>query len=455
VPSSNSKGSLYDKLREGQASSGRGDALEELRKRVHQRVITELGPVLSETDIDETELEPRVRQLLQSTLRQEKTPISAGDRNQLVNDLVDDILGHGPIERHLKDDEISEVMVNGPDQIWIERAGKLEATDGSFIDENHLRRTIERIVGRIGRRIDEGSPMVDARLADGSRVNAIYPPLSIGGPFLTIRKFAADPYTVEDLVDFGTMTSQVAEFLEACVVGRMNLVVSGGTSTGKTTLLNVLSSFIPDGERIVTIEDAKELQLRQDHVLPLEARPSNTEGRGEVTIRELVRNALRMRPDRIIVGECRLGEALDMLQAMNTGHDGSLTTVHSNSPRDALSRIETMTLMAGYDLPIKAIREQMASALDLIVHIGRMRDGTRFVTHVTEVERMEGDVVVLQDIFLFDFGMGVEPGGHNRGRLKATGLRPKFAEALDDRGVRLPTNMFEAPGFARATSGRR
>ena len=455
VPSSNSKQSLYEKLREGQAATGRGDALEELRKRVHQRVITELGPVLTETEVDESDLAPRVRQLLQTALRQEKTPISAGDRAQLIDDLVDDILGHGPIEKHLKDDDISEVMVNGPEQIWIERRGKLEATNASFIDEGHLRRTIERIVARVGRRIDEGSPMVDARLPDGSRVNAIYPPLSIGGPFLTIRKFAADPFTVDDLVDFGTLTDQVADFLEACVVGRMNVVVSGGTSTGKTTLLNVLSSFIPDDERIVTIEDAKELQLRQAHVLPLEARPSNTEGRGEVTIRDLVRNALRMRPDRIIVGECRLGEALDMLQAMNTGHDGSLTTVHCNSPRDALARIETMTLMAGFDLPVKAIREQMASALDLIVHIGRMRDGTRFVTHVTEVERMEGDVVVLQDIFLFDFGMGVEADGRYRGRLKATGLRPKFAESLADRGIRLPNTMFEAPGFARAAGGGR
>src|SRR5579884_266030 len=447
---------LYEKLREGQtASGGRAERLEGLRHGIHQRVIAELGPLLSDTDVNEEDLHPRVQQVVQAALRQEKTPLSAADKVQLVEEVMDDILGHGPIERYLQDDGISEVMVNGPDQIWIERNGKLEKTDGSFIDENHLRRVIERIVARVGRRIDEGSPMVDARLPDGSRVNAIYPPLSIGGPYLTIRKFAADPFTIDDLVDMGTMSEQVAEFIEACVLGRLNVVVSGGTSTGKTTLLNVLSGFIPDDERIVTIEDAKELQLRQEHVLSLEARPPNTEGRGEVTIRDLVRNALRMRPDRILVGECRLGEALDMLEAMNQGHDGSLTTVHANSPRDALARIETMTLMAGFELPVTAIREQMASALDVIVHLGRLRDGSRHVTHVTEVERMEGDVIVLQDIFLYDFGMGVDAMGKNKGLLKATGLRPKFAEVLTDRGIKLAPGMFESPGFVRAPVGRR
>ncbi|HET9731334.1 MAG TPA: CpaF family protein [Acidimicrobiales bacterium] len=455
VRSPNEGGSLYDRLRDNHGGGGRAEQLEGLRHRIHQRVIADLGPALASSDVEEEDLHPRVRQLLQEALRQEKTPLSAADRVQILEDVIDDILGHGPIERYIQDDAISEVMVNGPDQIWIERDGKLERTGATFIDETHLRRVIERIVARVGRRIDESSPMVDARLPDGSRVNAIYPPLSIGGPYLTIRKFAADPYTTEDLIDMRTVTPVVAEFLEACVRGRMNIVVSGATSTGKTTLLNVLSSYIPSDERIVTIEDAKELQLRQDHVLCLEARPPNTEGKGEVTIRDLVRNTLRMRPDRIIVGECRAGEALDMLQAMNTGHDGSLTTIHANSPRDALARVETMTLMAGFDLPVKAIREQMASALDMVVHLGRMRDGTRHVTHVTEVERMEGDIVVLQDIFLFDFGMGVDPQGHYRGELKATGLRPQFAEALADRGIHLPTGMFESSGFVRAPVGRR
>jgi pilus assembly protein CpaF len=297
--------------------------------------------------------------------------------------------------------------------------------------------------------------MVDARLLDGSRVNAVIHPLAIGGPFLTIRKFSADPFTVDDLIGFGSFTPQVARFLQACVVGRLNMIVSGGTGTGKTTTLIVLSSFLPDDERIVTVEDAKELQLGQDHVLSLEARPSNIEGRGEVTIRDLVRNTLRMRPDRIVVGEVRGGEALDMLQAMNTGHDGSITTVHSNSPRDTLARLETLVLMAGFDLPVRAIREQMASALDLIVHISRLRDGTRRITHVSEVQGMEGDVITLQDIFLFDFGMGVDDDGRFKGHLKSTGIRPKFAEKLADLGIRLSSDLFQAEGFARRAVGTR
>ncbi|HEV2369667.1 MAG TPA: CpaF family protein, partial [Acidimicrobiales bacterium] len=339
--------SLYERLREGQVVEDREDQLEGLRQRIHQRVIAELGPLFYDNNVDPGQLHPQVQQLLQLALREEQTPLSAADKVQLVEDVLDDILGHGPIERYLQDESISEVMVNGPESIYVEREGRLERTAAAFIDDGHLRRVIERIVAAVGRRIDESSPMVDARLPDGSRVNAVYPPLSIGGPFLTVRKFAKDPYTVDDMIRFGTMNAQLVDFLRACVAGRLNVLVSGGTSTGKTTLLNVLSSFIPATERIVTIEDSKELQLRQDHVLSLESRPSNTEGRGEVTIRDLVRNSLRMRPDRIIVGECRSGEALDMLQAMNTGHDGSLTTVHANSPRDALSRIETMTLMAG------------------------------------------------------------------------------------------------------------
>jgi pilus assembly protein CpaF len=354
----------------------------------------------------------------------------------------------------LNDDEITEVMVNGPGAVYIERAGRIERTDASFVDATHLRRIIDKMVGQVGRRIDEATPMVDARLPDGSRVNAVIHPLAIGGPFLTVRRFSRDPYEITDLIAFGTLTTLAAEFLETCVVGRLNVIVSGGTGTGKTTTLNVLSSFIPAEERIVTIEDAKELQLHQVHVLPLEARPANIEGRGEVTIRDLVRNALRMRPDRIVVGECRSGEALDMLQAMNTGHDGSLTTVHANSARDTLPRIETMTLMAGFDLPVRAIREQMASALNLIVHLARLRDGSRRVTHITEVDGMDGDTIVLRDLFLFDYGMGVDEHGHFRGRLKATGVRPAFADKLEDVGIKVASEMFEAEPFVRQAGAR-
>ncbi|MBV9041854.1 MAG: CpaF family protein, partial [Acidimicrobiia bacterium] len=388
--------------------------------------------------------------------QKEKAPLSAADRAQLIQDVSDDILGYGPIDRYLKEEEITEIMCNGPHSIYVERGGKLEPVAAQFVDEDHLRRIIDKIVAQVGRRIDEATPMVDARLPDGSRVNAVVHPLAIGGPFMTIRKFATDPYTVEDLIGFGTMSAATARFLEACVVGRLNVIVSGGTGTGKTTTLNVLSSFIPDDERIVTVEDAKELQLHQDHVLAMEARPPNIEGKGQVTIRDLVRNSLRMRPDRIVVGEVRGGEALDMLQAMNTGHDGSITTVHSNSPRDSLSRIETMTLMAGFDLPIRAIREQMASALDLIVHLTRLRDGTRRITHITEVQGMEGDVITMQDVFLFDFGAGIDPNGRFKGQLKATGIRPRFAEKLADLGVKLGAELFATqPSAAKRPAGRR
>ena len=447
--------SLYDRLRDSQAGPDATQGLAGVRERVHHRVIAELGSSFFDPPVPESELRKRVQQLLQAGLRDETTPLSAADKIRLVQELTDDILGHGPIEPYLVDPTVSEVMVNGPDQIYIELEGKLVKTESHFIDDTHLRRVIERIVAAVGRRIDESSPMVDARLSDGSRINAVYPPLSMTGPYLTVRKFPQDPFSAEDLVTFQTLTPVLQTFLERCVAGRLNVLVSGGTSTGKTTLLNVLSSFIPSDERIVTIEDAKELQLRQEHVLALEARPPNTEGRGEVPIRDLVRNSLRMRPDRIIVGEVRSGEALDMLQAMNTGHEGSITTVHANSPRDALSRIETMTLMAGFDLPVRAIREQMASALDMIVHLSRLRDGTRRVTHVTEVERMEGDVMVLQDLFLFDFGMGIDAEGRSLGTLKSTGLRPKFAERLTDRGLSLDPQSFESEGFVRAPVGRR
>ena len=321
------------------------------------------------------------------------------------------MLGYGPIDPLLHDESVTEIMVNGPDQVFVERAGKAGIAPVKFLDEDHLRRVIEKIVAQVGRRIDESSPLCDARLPDGSRVNAVIPPLAIGGPFLTIRKFSKDPLGIEDLIGFGTLTPASARFLQACIIGKLNVIISGGTGSGKTTTLNVMSSFIPEGERVITIEDAKELQLRQDHVLCMESRPSNVEGKGEVTIRDLVKNSLRMRPDRIVVGECRGGEALDMLQAMNTGHDGSLTTVHANTPRDAMTRIETLTMMAGYDLPIKAIREQMSSAVDLVIQIGRQRDGSRKISHITEVQGMEGDVIILQDIFLFDFAAGVGEDG--------------------------------------------
>jgi pilus assembly protein CpaF len=342
-------------------------------------------------------------------------------------------------------------MVNGPYEVYVERAGKIVSTPIRFVDGIHLRRIIDKIVGQVGRRVDEATPMVDARLPDGSRVNAVVHPLAIGGPFLTIRKFAVDPFTENDLINLGTLTRPLADLARACVLGRLNIVISGGTGSGKTTTLNVLSSYLPAAERIVTIEDAAELQLNQDHVLSLESRPANLEGKGEVTMRDLVRNALRMRPDRIVVGEVRGGESLDMLQAMNTGHDGSLTTVHANSPRDSLSRIETMVLMAGFDLPVRAIREQIASAVNLVIHIARLRDGTRRVTHVSEVGGMVGDQVELRDLFLFDYGMGLDIDGRFLGRLKATGRRPEFLDHLRDVGIEVPHGAFDAEPMARRT----
>ncbi|MGY6500134.1 MAG: CpaF family protein [Acidimicrobiales bacterium] len=442
--------SLYKRLHEQQGTtattglaSRRDPVLDELRQRIHHHLIDELGPILYDKRLSEEDLRRRVHDQLHTALAQERTPLTAGDKAQLIQDVSDDILGYGPIDRLLKEEAVTEIMVNGPDSVFVERAGRIEKDTASFVDETHLRRIIDKIVGQVGRRIDESNPMVDARLPDGSRVNAVIHPLAIGGPFLTIRKFSTDPLQIDDLIRFGTLNAQSARFLQACVVGKLNIIVSGGTGTGKTTTLNVLSSFIPSDERIVTVEDAKELQLHQEHVLALEARPPNIEGRGQVTIRDLVKNCLRMRPDRIVVGECRAGEALDMLQAMNTGHDGSITTVHSNAPRDTLSRIETMTLMAGFDLPIRAIREQMASALDLVVHISRLRDGTRRITHITEVQGMEGDVITLQDIFLFDYHMGVDEHGKFRGHLKATGVRPKFAEKLADLGIRMGAEVFQ------------
>jgi pilus assembly protein CpaF len=434
-------------------ASRRDPVLDELRQRIHHVLIDELGPILYDKRLSEEELRRRVHEQLHTALAQERAPLSAADKAQLIQDVSDDILGYGPIDILLRDDDVSEVMCNGPGSVYVERSGRVERTGATFVDEDHLRRIIDKIVAEVGRRIDESNPMVDARLPDGSRVNAVVHPLAIGGPFLTIRKFSKDPWQIDDLIRFGTLNAHSARFLQACVVGRLNCIVSGGTGTGKTTTLNVLSSFIPSEERIVTVEDAKELQLHQDHVLALEARPPNIEGRGQVTIRDLVKNCLRMRPDRIVVGECRSGEALDMLQAMNTGHDGSITTIHSNSPRDTLARIETMTLMAGFDLPVRAIREQMASALDLIVHLSRLRDGTRRITHITEVQGMEGDVITLQDVFLFDYGMGIDEHGKFRGHLKAIGVRPKFCEKLEDLGIRLGPEVFQPEGFSRKAVG--
>ncbi len=432
----------WQEQRAAQGVNQREHQLEEMRQKMHQFVIHELGPLLTDQRISEAELRRQVDEQLLRALSQERLALTVAERQALVQSVTDDVLGYGPIDQLLRDDSITEVMVNGPDHVYVERSGKLVLTEVKFADETHLRRIIDKIVSQVGRRVDEANPMVDARLPDGSRVNVVVHPLSIGGPFMTIRKFAKDPYQVQDLINFGSFTPQVAHFIDQCVKGRLNIVVSGGTGTGKTTLLNVLSSFIPTDERIVTVEDAKELQLHQIHVLPMEARPPNIEGKGEVKIRDLVRNSLRMRPDRIVVGEVRGGEALDMLQAMNTGHDGSITTVHSNSPRDTLSRIETMTLMAGMDLPVRVIREQMASALDMIVHLTRLRDGTRRVTHVSEVMGMEGDVVVLQDIYTFDFSAGIDEEGRFRGGLRSTGIRPSFSEKLNDYGIALEPSLF-------------
>jgi pilus assembly protein CpaF len=426
--------------------------LADIRRRVHRELQEILGPQLyneRSTDV----LEQRVRETLQEVLNKEETPLTAADRTRITAEICDEILGHGPLEPLLRDPDVSEIMVNGPDHIYVERFGRILPVDAAFVDEEHLRRIIDKIVARVGRRVDEGSPMVDARLPDGSRINAVLPPIALDGAALTIRKFAADPYSMEDLISFGTLTKPVADFLAACVRARLDILISGGTGTGKTTTLNVLSQFLPADERIVTIEDAAELQLHQDHVLRLESRPPNIEGRGQVTVRDLVRNSLRMRPDRIVIGEVRDGAALDMLQAMNTGHDGSLTTVHANSPRDSVARIETMVLMAGMDLPVRAIREQAASAIDLIIHQARLKDGSRRVTHVTEVVGMEGDVITLQDLFLFDFKSGLDEYGRFKGILQPTGLQPTFMDRFAEAGVVVAPETF-VRGATPPPSGR-
>ncbi|PKQ38045.1 MAG: pilus assembly protein CpaF [Actinobacteria bacterium HGW-Actinobacteria-1] len=401
-----------------------------------------MGTELSMPDVDEASVRASIHMKLRELLERESTPLSAADRREISADVVDNILGYGPLQSLLGDPEVTEVMVNNADTVYVERRGRLYLTDRRFIDEAHLLRIIDKIVGQVGRRIDESSPMVDARLPDGSRVNAIIHPLAINGPMLTIRKFSQEPYTISDLIAFGTLDQRAGEFLEACVRGRLNVLISGGTGSGKTTLLNVVSAFVPDDERIVTIEDAAELRLSQSHVLRLESRPPNIEGKGQVSIRDLVRNSLRMRPDRIIVGEVRGAEALDMLQAMNTGHEGSLSTIHANSPRDSLARLETMVLLSGVDLPVRAIREQVSSALHMVVQLQRLRDGSRKIVQISEVEGMEGDTIVLQDIYYYDFTMGVDENGRFLGQLKGTGLRPKFSTHLDDLGIHLPSETF-------------
>jgi pilus assembly protein CpaF len=428
------------------------DPYAELKTQVHHACIAKLGPQLFTSQSDE-ELSERVLRAVTEQLALDRTPLTREERRQITREITDDILGYGPLEPFLHDDTVTEVMVNGADAIFVERSGKIERTAAAFVDDAHLMRIIDKIVSTVGRRIDEASPMVDARLPDGSRVNAIIPPLALRGPTLTIRKFSRDPYTMDDLITFGSISPKAAQFLSACVHGKLNILISGGTGTGKTTTLNAMSAFIPNTERIVTIEDAAELQLQQQHVIPLEARPSNIEGQGEVRIRELVRNSLRMRPDRIIVGEVRGPETLDMLQAMNTGHEGSLTTIHANSPRDALSRLETLVMTAGVELPHRAIREQIASAFDLLIQISRLVDGSRRLTHISEVLGMESDVITLQDVFIAkppDEATQGEAGGTRLlGPLECAGLKPHFLDKMATNGVVMPPHFFsdETAGY--------
>ncbi|MBV9848576.1 MAG: CpaF family protein [Armatimonadetes bacterium] len=412
----------------------------QLKGRIHQRFVAE-ADVAAASRLPREALAAQVQGLAVAMLAEDGVTLDGRWRGALVEAVVSEIAGLGPLDALLADPDVTEIMVNGPSQVYVERAGRLAKTGLAFEDEAHLRRIIERIVAPLGRRIDESSPMVDARLPDGARVNAIIPPLAVRGPALTVRKFSAVPYVTEDLIRFGTLTPPMAAFLKACVAARLNVLVSGGTGSGKTTTLNTLSSFIPSDERIVTIEDAAELQLQQEHVVALESRPANLEGKGEITIRHLVRNALRMRPDRIVIGEVRGGETLDLLQAMNTGHDGSLSTVHANSPRDTLSRLETMALMAGTELPMRAVREQIASALQLIVHQARLRDGSRKITHVTEIQGLAGEVIALQDIFCWE-PRGVDGEGRVLGENRPTGLRPRLMETMEAQGVTLPPGLF-------------
>jgi pilus assembly protein CpaF len=433
---------LHERLTTARTThQGERDPFAELKNRIHFAVIGDLGPQLFNVNMDPVALRERVLADVRDQLAQE-TGISRDDRLRIALEITDDILGHGPLEKLLADDSVTEIMVNGPHEIWIERKGRLYETPVQFNDESHLRRIINKMVAQVGRRIDETSPMVDARLPDGSRVNAIIPPLSLSGPLVTIRKFGKRRLTLDDMIQIGTLSQETVEFMQRCIRAQLNMLIAGGTGSGKTTLLNALSAAIPDSERIVTIEDSAELRLNQRHVLRLESRPKDLAGENEVSIRELVRNSLRMRPDRIIVGEVRGAEALDMLQAMNTGHDGSLTTVHANSPRDALSRVETMVLMAGMDLPVRAIREQVSSALDAIVHLERLEDGSRRVTSISEVQRMESEVVTMQELFKFHVDE-VTQDGMIVGSLRTTGLRPTFMSKFEKRGIPLPLSLFQ------------
>src|SRR6187399_2392542 len=414
------------------------ESFRDVKFRIQNRVIQDLDPKLDLSN--QVEVRRQIEEIFSRSVDEEGLALTRAERVRMLEQITDEIVGLGPLEPLLRDESVTEVMVNGPRQVYIERQGKLELTNVTFQNDDHVMRIIDRIIAPIGRRVDESSPMVDARLVDGSRVNAVIPPISLVGPVITVRKFAASPFTVDDLIHFGTATPEMFDFLKACVEARLNIFVSGGTGSGKTTSLNVLSSFIPTDERIVTIEDAAELQLRQEHVITLESRPPNIEGKGAVPIRELVRNALRMRPDRIIVGECRSGEALDMLQAMNTGHDGGMTTVHANAPRDALNRLETMVLMAGIELPSRAIREQIVSALHFVVHVRRCDDGVRRVESIAEITGLEGGTPLMQDIFRFEQTGVVE--GKIQGRLKPTGIRPKFVEKFEVQGIHLPPGLF-------------
>jgi pilus assembly protein CpaF len=435
-------GSQLGKIKSRSAPAGgvsnQRDTYSDLKSRVQNRLLAELDPTMDVTRVGE--VRNTIQDLFEQVLAEENIVLTRQERHRLFEQIAAEILGLGPLQPLLEDGTITEIMVNGAKNVYIERAGKIHRMPITFESDDHVMRIIDRIVAPLGRRIDESSPYVDARLDDGSRVNAIIPPISLVGPVLTIRKFPENPITLEQLIDYGTLTEEIIEFLRACVIARLNIVISGGTGSGKTTLLNVMSQFIPSDERIVTIENAAELQLRQDHVVTLESRPPNIEGSGEITIRQLVINSLRMRPDRIIVGEIRDEAALDMLQAMNTGHDGSMTTAHSNSPRDSLARVETMVMMAGMDLPVRAIREQVASAIDLVVHQERMRDGDRKVVQVTEVSGMEGDVITMTDLFVFE-QTGYEEG-KVIGRFRPTGLRPKFIEQIEASGIHLPASIF-------------
>lgn len=418
-------------------SSAKIDPFAKQKNMIHARVIDKLNRQ-GKSDVDRVEM----LQLLEETIAEDVFDIPRMERPKMAIELLNDILGYGPIQELIDNPSYSEIMVNGPNQVYVEYKGKLTLTDIKFRDDAHLMNIIDRIVSLVGRHVDEASPMCDARLKDGSRVNVIIPPISLVGPVLTIRKFGKDPITAQQLLEWGSMTPKMLNFLEACVKGKLNIIVSGGTGSGKTTLLNVLSSYIPADERIVTIEDAAEVQLKQEHVVTLEARPANLEGRGQVSIRDLVRNALRMRPDRIIVGECRGGETLDMLQAMNTGHDGSLTTAHANSPRDTVSRVETMVMMSGMELPVRAIREQVASAIDMIVQQSRLRDGTRKITQITEVVGMEGDVISTQDLFVFETDGKLDTNGKFQGKFVATGIHPNCLQKIRENGVVVKNDWF-------------